>query len=288
MKILKWFVLLSVVWVTGCTSTGQVSTKGWCAMAGGVGGGLLGAIDSAGAAGAGAAAGALLGYFVCNNDEDGDGVYDQDDECPMTPEGVKVDAKGCPIDSDGDGVPDYQDKCPGTPTGVKVDSMGCPLDSDGDGVPDYKDQCPNTPPNTAVDEFGCPPAQAGPAAYVAACGDMIMMDGPRIVGFKHILFDFDSAKIKAQGQQVLSCVAAVYEETNIPLELDGYTCFVGDQEYNKRLSQRRANSARDYLISQGVKESMIRVEWYGDSNPVADNNDLGARYLNRRVEVSPE
>lgn len=58
-------------------------------------------------------------------DSDGDGVIDSQDQCPNTPAGVKVDAKGCPLDTDGDGVPDYLDQCPGTPKGFKVDSVGC-------------------------------------------------------------------------------------------------------------------------------------------------------------------
>jgi hypothetical protein len=57
-------------------------------------------------------------------DADGDGVKDADDECPGTPKGVKVDAKGCPLDSDGDGVPDYLDKEPNTPKGAIVDAQG--------------------------------------------------------------------------------------------------------------------------------------------------------------------
>ncbi|MEC9357617.1 MAG: OmpA family protein [Pseudomonadota bacterium] len=60
-------------------------------------------------------------------DSDGDGVLDDRDQCPGTPRGVRVDAKGCPIDTDGDGVPDYLDKCPATPAGTPVDSSGCPL-----------------------------------------------------------------------------------------------------------------------------------------------------------------
>jgi len=59
-------------------------------------------------------------------DADGDGVYDEDDQCPGTPPGVEVDSVGCPLDSDRDGVPDYLDKCPGTPFGARVDSDGCP------------------------------------------------------------------------------------------------------------------------------------------------------------------
>lgn len=60
-------------------------------------------------------------------DSDGDGVPDTLDECPGTPAGVAVNAKGCPIDgdSDGDGVPDSIDKCPGTLKGFKVDAVGC-------------------------------------------------------------------------------------------------------------------------------------------------------------------
>ncbi len=92
----------------------------------------------------------------CPLDSDGDGVPDYMDKCPNTPKGVVVDIHGCPLDSDSDGVPDYLDKCPGTPKGVKVDSTGCPLDSDGDGVPDYLDKCPNTPKGVKVDSIGCP------------------------------------------------------------------------------------------------------------------------------------
>lgn len=62
------------------------------------------------------------------SDSDGDGVPDNMDECPGTPKGVRVNARGCPIDSDADGVPDYKDECPGTAAGVQVDEVGCPQD----------------------------------------------------------------------------------------------------------------------------------------------------------------
>ncbi|MBS0400213.1 MAG: OmpA family protein [Proteobacteria bacterium] len=60
-----------------------------------------------------------------------------------------------PADSDHDGVPDTIDQCPNTPPGVKVDAKGCELDSDGDGVPDSRDLCPNTPKGDRVDVHGC-------------------------------------------------------------------------------------------------------------------------------------
>lgn len=58
-------------------------------------------------------------------DADGDGVRDENDQCPNTPPGVQVDVRGCPLDGDGDGVPDYLDKCPNTTKGLKVDAEGC-------------------------------------------------------------------------------------------------------------------------------------------------------------------
>lgn len=57
-------------------------------------------------------------------DQDGDEVLDQGDECPDTPEGVKVDNVGCPLDSDGDGIPDYMDKELDTPIGAVVNNLG--------------------------------------------------------------------------------------------------------------------------------------------------------------------
>lgn len=60
-------------------------------------------------------------------DSDKDGVFDDKDQCPNSPAGYPVDAKGCNIDSDKDGVLDPADKCPDTPKGFKVDADGCPL-----------------------------------------------------------------------------------------------------------------------------------------------------------------
>ncbi len=83
---------------------------------------------------------------------DGGKVVDSSGNCVQTIGGSQ---KTCSNDSDGDGVPDDMDKCPDTPQGAKVDADGCPLDTDGDGVPDYMDKCPQTPPGATVDEVGC-------------------------------------------------------------------------------------------------------------------------------------
>jgi hypothetical protein len=97
-------------------------------------------------------------------DADGDGVPDDDDDCPDTPDGELADATGCAPsqrDTDGDGVTDEIDECANTPSNVIIDEVGCPVsapgtpDTDGDGVPDDIDQCPDTPSGMDVDPNGC-------------------------------------------------------------------------------------------------------------------------------------
>lgn len=95
-------------------------------------------------------------YLGKMHDRDRDGVPDRKDQCPGTPVGCQVDARGCPIDADGDGVCDGVDNCPNTIKRCRVDARGCPTDSDGDGVCDGLDECPDTPAGAKVDTKGCP------------------------------------------------------------------------------------------------------------------------------------
>lgn len=62
---------------------------------------------------------------VVIEDGDRDGIQDDNDMCPRTPRGVRVDQEGCPLDSDNDSIPDYEDKCPRTPPGEVVNGRGC-------------------------------------------------------------------------------------------------------------------------------------------------------------------
>jgi outer membrane protein OmpA-like peptidoglycan-associated protein/opacity protein-like surface antigen len=104
-------------------------------------------------------------FFGGHRDADKDGVWDENDSCPDTPEGVAVDLQGCPLDGDGDGVADYMDQCSGTPSGARVDANGCPTDADGDGVFDGLDRCPNTPAGATVDANGCPSDSDGDGVW---------------------------------------------------------------------------------------------------------------------------
>ncbi len=98
-------------------------------------------------------------------DTDSDGVFDQDDDCPNTPDGANVDDDGCEVpvvvivDDDGDGVANEDDDCLTTPTGEQANASGCApseRDTDGDGVNDDTDTCPSTPSTVTIDANGCP------------------------------------------------------------------------------------------------------------------------------------
>jgi outer membrane protein OmpA-like peptidoglycan-associated protein len=101
-------------------------------------------------------AGLTFALGAKSRDTDGDAVPDSRDNCPGTPRGATVDAKGCPIDTDGDAVFDGLDKCPETPRGCTVGAAGCQSDEDGDFVCDGLDQCADTPKGATVDAKGCP------------------------------------------------------------------------------------------------------------------------------------
>jgi OOP family OmpA-OmpF porin len=211
----------------------------------------------------------------CSRDSDGDGVPDHLDRCPGTPKGVKVDEHGCPIDSDGDGVPDPDDRCPGTPRGVKVDRHGCPLDSDGDGVLDHLDKCPGTPRGVPVDETGCPPEG------IEVVGDEWIVRG-------RVLFDTDKWDLKPEGKEKLAPVAE-YLKTNRQwlVEIEGHTDSTGPLDWNLTLSQRRAESVKDYLVSLGVEADRLTTQGVGPKEPMAENDTPEGRAQNRRVDFRP-
>ncbi len=214
----------------------------------------------------------------CPPDTDGDGVPDYLDKCPNTPAGVKVDANGCCLDTDGDGVPDFKDKCPNTPAGVKVDANGCCLDTDGDGVPDFKDKCPNTPRGVPVNADGCPPAMI-----------LVHDDGTWEVKTK-VFFDVNKYTIKKDAQALLDRVAEAMKDRRYAqwsVEIQGHCDKSGPKAFNDRLSLKRAEAVRDYLVAKGVPAERMVVKGYGWEMPRYPNDTRENRAKNRRVEFKP-
>ncbi len=237
-------------------------------------------------------------------DDDGDGVANHLDKCPDTPKGVKVDSNGCPIDSDGDGVPDYLDKCPGTPKGTKVDANGCPLDSDGDGVPDTADKCPGTPKGMAVDAQGCPDTDGdgvpdnldkcpGTPRGVPVDDTGCPLAGIEIAGNEwfvrgKILFAVNKAVLNPEAQELLIKVATFLNKNQqFVVEVQGNTDSTGPMAWNMELSKMRADSVRDFLVSNGVAADRLTTKGFGPNEPIAPNNTEEGRAKNRRVDFAP-
>ncbi len=168
------------------------------------------------------------------------------------------------LDSDKDGVPDNLDRCPDTPEGVVVDAQGCPVDSDGDGVPDYMDDCPNTPKGASVNAKGC-------WSYASVA-----------------LFDLNSYSIKPEAYSMLNEVVSILEDNpEIKVDIQGHTDNYGTADYNMKLSEKRAESVKTYLVDKGVDPKRLSTKGFGFSQPVAGNETKAGRAQNRRVQFFP-
>ena len=213
----------------------------------------------------------------CNGcpDSDGDGLCDVLDECPN--EAGPMENNGCPIlDRDGDGILDVDDDCPDTP-GVASSIPGCNgcPDSDGDGVCDGKDECPNE--FGTVENNGCP-EMADPCTDMQAIKDAL----------KNVLFEYNSDKLTAESMTTLNNIAPLLTSKNIKNPrwlVEGHTDNVGSQNYNLPLSERRANSVKNYLESKGVSSSILKAVGFGLALPVTTNDTAEGRARNRRVEM---
>jgi outer membrane protein OmpA-like peptidoglycan-associated protein len=107
-----------------------------------------------------------------------------------------------------------------------------------------------------------------------------------IVSMSDVLFDTGKYSLKPGAREKLAKVAGIllaYPGLNI--EVGGYTDNVGGDDMNQRLSENRADSVRSYLVQQGVLANAVTAKGFGNSSPVASNDDSGGRQQNRRVEL---
>ncbi len=226
-----------------------------------------------------------LGGSTESMDSDGDGVGDKKDQCPNTPAGCIVDAKGCPVDSDGDGVCDGVDTCPNTPAGARVDANGCPVDTDGDGVWDGIDQCPNTPAGARVDKDGCP--------IEISKREMEMLEKGSITA-RDIYFDTAKSTLKPESEKTLQELCVIFQQwPSLQIEIGGHTDSQGSNEYNQGLSDERAAAVNAWLQANcsNAVLSNFTAKGYGETTPVSTNATAKGRALNRRVEfkvLNPE
>ena len=101
-----------------------------------------------------------------------------------------------------------------------------------------------------------------------------------------VLFDFDKSVIKPAGKAKLDDLANKVRAINLEVVIAiGHTDSIGSDAYNQKLSVRRAESVKAYLVSKGVEPNRIYTEGKGEKQPVADNKTKEGRAKNRRVEL---
>jgi len=211
-----------------------------------------------------------------DKDTDGDGIVDRKDKCPD--KAGPPEREGCPeSDKDNDGIVDEKDKCPDEPEDKDKfeDEDGCPdPDNDKDGILDEKDKCPNEPEtkNGYQDDDGCPDEVPAPVKKFTGV-------------VKGINFRRNSADIKASSFPLLKEAVGVFKEyPTLRVEISGHTSDEGKRDFNMKLSRKRAEAVKLFLVSAGIDESRIGTKGYGPDKPIADNETKEGKEKNRRIE----
>ncbi len=214
----------------------------------------------------------LAKYDGCpQKDTDGDGVVDPEDKCKDVP-GIEKYA-GCPIpDTDKDGLNDEQDSCRTVPGFERYN--GCPIpDRDKDKVNDEEDKCPDQPGTKERD--GCPVQE-------------IKQETKEKVEYaaRRIQFEFRKAVLLETSKKVLDEVADILSKNpELLLDVEGHTSNDGALNANMLLSNERANSVKNYLVSKGIDAARLAATGYGPTRPLNENRNEAERAVNRRVEM---
>jgi len=101
-----------------------------------------------------------------------------------------------------------------------------------------------------------------------------------------VLFDFDKAVIKPEGKSKLDDISNKVRGINLEVVIAiGHADSIGSDAYNQRLSVRRSESVKAYLVSKGIEPNRVYTEGKGEKQPIADNKTRDGRAKNRRVEI---
>ena len=109
----------------------------------------------------------------------------------------------------------------------------------------------------------------------------------KMIILNNVLFDFDKYNIRPDAKTVLDeVVKELKKYPEVVVEVAGHTDSTGPAAYNQKLSERRANSVKKYLVAHGIAPSRLITKGYGETRPVATNKTREGRQLNRRVEFT--
>lgn len=148
--------------------------------------------------------------------------------------------------------------------------------------------------------LGCGVVGAGVGAYMdvqeaklreqlQGTGVQVVREGDniRLIMPGNITFETDSYNLKTNFYAVLNSVGVVLAKyTDTTMSVTGYTDNTGSRQYNQNLSERRAHSVADYLVTRQVAQSRMYVQGLGFEQPIADNASADGRAQNRRVELT--
>ncbi|AZA90828.1 Outer membrane porin F precursor [Chryseobacterium nakagawai] len=161
---------------------------------------------------------------------------------------IEVCKKG---DADNDGVCDDWDRQLDTPAGARVDGAGVALDTDLDGVIDLYDKCVTVP--GPVENNGCPTTTTGP----------VIETETKLEGIE---FDLNSDRILPSNTPILNNAVNYINSSNGSYNVVGATDTRGTDAYNQKLSQRRANNVKNYLIKNGVQSGKLNAVGKGEKD----------------------
>jgi len=194
-------------------------------------------------------------------DTDGDGLTDPDEIQKYKTSPLKA-------DTDGDGLTDRDE----------INTVGTdPLkaDTDDDKITDGKDKCPLKPENynDFEDTDGCPDKKPE-----------VVFEKKAPIVLTGVTFKTGSADLTDSAKETLAkIVSTLADHPEISLEIQGHTDNVGRRASNVKLSQKRADSVKDYLVSQGIAASRLTAKGFGPDVPVVPNDTEAGRQQNRRI-----
>jgi len=247
--------------LSGCASTPLDSPRATeyllCGTAGAITGGLVGGALSMPLQGI--AAGSALALAVCPSQT-------EEQTTSLSEKDAELETRSL-MDDDNDGIANSYDLCSDSNKGEKVNNDGCPLLSDA-LIPFEK-------------EVSCSKSfidKNTPGTCTA--------DSKTIFATSEVNFSLDSYQLTKEAKARLSELVTFINETkpNYIIKVIGHTDSTGSRRHNQKLSEKRARTVMEYLISTGIAPKSFTYEGQGETKPIASNNTTSGRARNRRVE----
>ena len=113
------------------------------------------------------------------------------------------------------------------------------------------------------------------------CGDVV-----KVTTLRGVHFDFNKYKIRSDGVPILQeDIDLLKKDTDLVISIEGHCDAIGSDQYNDRLSEKRARAVFEYFMRNGISTDRMRILGFGKRNPIAPNDTAENRAINRRVEI---